>query len=102
MLREARRRAGVSQAELADRLDMPTSTVSRWERGHSRPSFESLLRAIRACGLDVSLRLVARDDSLAPLIDLQLSLTPAERLAQNSHTVNFIAEARHRMARRAV
>jgi len=43
-------------------------------------------------------RLVDRDDELRALVDAHLRLTPSERLAQNSHLVNFIEGARRRIA----
>ncbi len=42
-LRAARRRAGLSQAELADLLGVRQSSVSQWERGSTRPSTVHLL-----------------------------------------------------------
>lgn len=98
MILEARRRAGLTQAALADRLGVPQSTVGRWETGRIAPSFENVVRAVRACDLDLSVRLVDRDRDLRALVDAQLQLTPAERLAQNSHLVSFVESARRRMA----
>jgi transcriptional regulator with XRE-family HTH domain len=40
--REARRRAGLSQAELTRRAGKPTSVIGRWERG------EPMLAAVEA------------------------------------------------------
>lgn len=42
-IRAARRRAGLSQAELAELLDVRQSSVSQWERGSTRPSTVHLL-----------------------------------------------------------
>jgi DNA-binding XRE family transcriptional regulator len=44
LLREARRRAGLSQAELARRAGKPTSVIGRWERGEVKPSLETLAK----------------------------------------------------------
>ena len=98
LILEARRRAGLTQTGLADRLGVPQSTIARWETGRIAPSFENVVRAVRACDLDLSVRLVDRDDELRALVDAHLRLTPSERLAQNSHLVNFIEGARRRMA----
>jgi hypothetical protein len=73
---------------------MPQSTIARWERGKVKPSLDSVRRAVRACGLDLDVRLVRRDDSLDSLIDRHLRMTPGERLAQNNHLVNLIDGAR--------
>ena len=41
-LREVRERLGLSQAEIAKRLNLPVNTVSRWERGETSPDANSL------------------------------------------------------------
>jgi transcriptional regulator with XRE-family HTH domain len=98
LVREARLRVGISQAELGRRLGVPQSTVARWERGAARPPYDSVVAAIRACGLDLSIRLVPYDDSNEGVIaDLQ-RLTPAERVASNRNFANFIEGARRRIA----
>lgn len=77
----ARRRAALTQAELARRLRIPQSQVSRWERGAVSPSLETLRRVIRACGLELTIGMANRDDSYAWFVDRALDLSPAERLA---------------------
>jgi len=62
------------------------------------PSFDNVLRAVRACDLDLDLRMVERDPELEALVEAHLALSPAERLAQNNHVVNFVDAARRRMA----
>jgi transcriptional regulator with XRE-family HTH domain len=94
LLKEARLRAGLSQAELARRAGKPTSVIGRWERGEVKPSFETLRELVRACGLDVQPRLVQRDDSQDAAIHAALELTPAERLEQLEAWVEFVEEAR--------
>jgi len=42
-IRSARRRAGLSQVELAELLGVRQSSVSQWERGSTRPSTVHLL-----------------------------------------------------------
>jgi transcriptional regulator with XRE-family HTH domain len=42
-IRAARRRAGLSQAELAELLGVRQSSVSQWERGSTKPSTIHLL-----------------------------------------------------------
>ena len=41
-LREVREHLGWSQAQMAKRLNLPTNTVSRWERGETSPDANSL------------------------------------------------------------
>ena len=68
LVREARRRAGFTQAELAKRAGVPKSTVGRIESGARSPSTEMVERLVRAAGLDVSVSLSEPDpgtDSMA-------------------------------------
>lgn len=41
-LRDVREHLGLSQAQIAKRLNLPTNTVSRWERGETSPDANSL------------------------------------------------------------
>jgi len=47
---KARRRAGLSQAELARRMKTTQSTVARLESGRSQPSTRTLARFAKATG----------------------------------------------------
>jgi transcriptional regulator with XRE-family HTH domain len=94
LLREARRRAGLSQAELARRAEKPTSVIGRWERGEVKPSLETLQEMIRACGFELGFRIAPRDDAQDAAILAALDLTPEERLAQLEGWAEFILEAR--------
>lgn len=47
---KARRRAGLSQAELARRMKTTQSTIARLESGRSQPSTRTLMRFARATG----------------------------------------------------
>jgi hypothetical protein len=80
LLREARLRAGLSQAELGRRVGKPASVIGRWERGAVLPSLETLRRLIRACGLELCFRLANSDDSYRPHIERALAMSPAERV----------------------
>jgi transcriptional regulator with XRE-family HTH domain len=80
LIRRARLRAGITQAELGRRIDRRQSQIARWERGEVVPGLETLLSTIRACGLDVTLGLANLDDSYVPYIERLLELTPEERI----------------------
>jgi transcriptional regulator with XRE-family HTH domain len=82
LLREARLRAGLTQAELGRRVGRTQSQIARWERGDVKPSLETLRQLIRACGLELTLGLASYDDSYVPHIERYLALTPEERVAQ--------------------
>jgi ribosome-binding protein aMBF1 (putative translation factor) len=55
----ARLRAGLSQAELAERMGTSQSTIARLESGHTLPSTKTLLRFAKATGCKVEVRLSA-------------------------------------------
>ncbi len=81
MIAEARRRAGLTQAELAAVLGTSQPAVARWETGRHSPSLDAVLRAVRACGFDLHVSMSARDDDHARLLDEYLRMSPAERLS---------------------
>ena len=49
----ARKNAGLTQAELAKRMDIPYQTIGHWERNMSSPKFSSLERLANALGINV-------------------------------------------------
>jgi transcriptional regulator with XRE-family HTH domain len=79
LLLTGRRRAGLSQEQLAERLGRPQSTIARWETGQQHPPLESVVEALRACGLELTVGIARYDDSYQARIARQLRLGPAER-----------------------
>ena len=80
LIREARRRAGLSQAELADRAATTQSGIARWESGRTSPSLDDIQRLIRLCGFDLEVAIVAYDGSDLAQADRLRDLTPQERV----------------------
>ena len=80
MLREARRRARLTQRELAAKSGIPQETIARIERGRADPRVNTLDRLLAACefGLEVMPRLGIGIDRTQ--IQALLRLTPSERL----------------------
>jgi transcriptional regulator with XRE-family HTH domain len=89
IIKEGRLRAGLSQRQLADRLGTKQSVVARWETGAAAPSFDTVLRAVRACGLDLLVSLVPYDGSDYSLLDLQLAMSPEQRVEQLTSMLEF-------------
>lgn len=58
-LLRARRRAGLSQTELAARMNTSQSAIARLESGQTLPSTKTLLRFAEATGSKLHLRLSA-------------------------------------------
>jgi transcriptional regulator with XRE-family HTH domain len=105
LIREARRRAGLSQRELAQRLHTAQSVVARWEAGTTSPSFETVVRAVRACGFELDTHLVPVEEGFAhdwSLAEQNLRLSPEERLANHAAAHDFGEKLRRgkRAARR--
>lgn len=73
LIKAARKRAGLTQRELAELLGTTQPVVARWEAGRASPSFERVVDAIR---------IVSRDDEHTLWVHQNLRLTPRERLAQ--------------------
>jgi transcriptional regulator with XRE-family HTH domain len=82
LLREARVRAGLTQAELGRRVKRSQSQIARWERGDVKPSLETLRELIRACGLELTFGLANYDDSYDEWIERYLALPVEERIEQ--------------------
>ena len=56
ILHDARKQAGMTQSELAERIGADKSYVSRIERGLTVPSISTFYRMVSAMGLSVELR----------------------------------------------
>lgn len=92
-------RARMTQADLAARASTTQSAIARIETGDSAPSFDSVLRLIRLCGLDLHVSLVPRDESDWIQAQQLLRLTPEERLMSHQRFVNQLDELREAGAR---
>ncbi|HSJ49946.1 MAG TPA: helix-turn-helix transcriptional regulator [Actinomycetota bacterium] len=98
LVREARRRAGLSQAELAHRIGTTQSAVARLEGGGSVPSLERLERIARACGLELVPMLRRADESDWSVASTNLRLDVDARVRQHQASLRF-ARAGRRAAR---
>lgn len=87
MLRDARRRAGLTQAVLAERARTSQPVVSAYERGHREPTVPTLQRLVAATGA----RLVVLAEP-SPSSDLPHPRDDAER-ADRLREVLLLAEA---------
>jgi transcriptional regulator with XRE-family HTH domain len=81
-LKRARAAAGLTQAELARRLDTTQSAIARLESSDANPRFETFRQAVAATGNAIQIEL---EPSTYPPLDetmvvSSLRRTPAERL----------------------
>jgi transcriptional regulator with XRE-family HTH domain len=88
---EARRRAGITQRELARRLGTHQPVVARWEGGKTEPDFRTVVRVVRACGLDLNVSLSLADDHDLTLIRRELKVLPHERLSRMVEAVKALS-----------
>jgi transcriptional regulator with XRE-family HTH domain len=80
LVREARKRAGLTQRELAQKAGTTQSAVARLESGRTRPAFDDVLRLVRLCGFDLDIMLVERDQSDWAQASRLAPLTPSQRV----------------------
>jgi transcriptional regulator with XRE-family HTH domain len=99
MVREARRRARLTQRELAAKAGIPQETIARIERGRADPRANTLDRLLAACefGLEVMPRLGIGIDRTQ--IDALLRLSPSERLAVGIANDQHFVELRRSIKR---
>jgi transcriptional regulator with XRE-family HTH domain len=83
-IRRARRRAGISQSELAARAGTSQATVSAYETGRKAPSVETLTRLLAATGSRLSVE---------PGVLRELSRSDHARTARGLAEVLALAEA---------
>jgi len=84
----------LSQRRLAELAGVTQPTVARIEGGLIQPTFERLLELVRACGLDLDVRLVPLDEDAWTVARRGLELTPDERLDRAVAAVELMQEAR--------
>jgi len=100
LVREARRRAGLLQRELAERVGTTQSAIARVESGATEPSLARVHELVRACGFDLHVRLVPADDTDVAAALRNRSLTPDERIHRVKRMQRFVEAGREAMARR--
>jgi transcriptional regulator with XRE-family HTH domain len=90
LIHQARREAGITQAELARRTGIHSSVLSAYEHGRRQPSVAALARIARSCGQELRVDLPSVERStvragriLAQVLDLaeQLPYRPSRELS---------------------
>jgi predicted transcriptional regulator len=87
----ARRRAGLSQRELADRAGVPQSTVARIERGVIDPRWSTVVRIIDACDEELVVTPRPGKGVDRTVIRELLKLTPRQRIEDMVAASNALA-----------
>lgn len=95
LIREARRRSGLTQAALAARAGTSQPGIARWESGRTAVSLDDVFRLVRACGFDLEVMLLPRDDSDISQAARLTGLTGQERVARHGRLVRQLRMLRH-------
>jgi transcriptional regulator with XRE-family HTH domain len=88
LIAEARKRAGLTQTELADRMGSHQSVVARWETGRTHPDFDTVVSVVRTAGFELGIALHHGDQHDLALIRRELTLLPHQRLSGMVDAVN--------------
>ncbi|MDX6624128.1 MAG: Helix-turn-helix domain [Solirubrobacterales bacterium] len=95
LLREARRRHGVSQQRLAIRAGTTQSAISRIERDHVSPSVETLRDLLHMLGEDLVLGTETRDAGIDRTLNQRnLQMTPEARVHRGLEFADFVRRNR--------
>lgn len=100
LVREARKRAGLTQAGLGRRAGVPQSTVAGIESGARSPSTDLVERLVRAAGFEIRVALGEPDPETGSLFARTLRRTPAERLADAARAARFVLRGRRQLRER--
>jgi len=100
LVREARRRAGLTQVELARRVGTTQSAIARLERGRTEPTAERIGQLVGACGLELQVRLAPLDDSDWSVARSNLALDVDSRVRQHQAALRFAKAGRAAAASR--
>jgi transcriptional regulator with XRE-family HTH domain len=96
LIREARRRAGLTQAELAVLAGTSQSGIARWEAGRTAVSLDDAIRLVRLCGFDLEVMLLPRDESDMAQATRLAGLTGQERMDRHARLARQLTGLRHR------
>ena len=95
LLREARKRHGVTQAQLATRASTTQSAISRIERDQVSPSVETLRGLLHLLGEDLVLAAEARDTGIDRSMTREnIGLAPEDRVRRGLGFADFVRRNR--------
>ena len=94
LIREARRRAGLTQAELAVLAGTSQSGIARWEAGRTAVSLDDVVRLVRLCGFDLEVMLLPRDESDIAQATRLSTLSGQERMDRHARLARQLSSLR--------
>lgn len=99
IVRLARSKANLTQAQLAELAGITQQAVSAYETGRLEPTLESLRRLVRAAGFEMTIRLEPLDEHDSGLERFLETLSPETRAEVERSASVRAAEARLRRVR---
>ena len=94
LVREARRRAGLTQAEVAARAGTSQPAIARYERARAMPDLATLYRIVEACGFELRMGLAEPDHQRAASERAAQERSVEERLAAVEQHTELVNELR--------
>jgi transcriptional regulator with XRE-family HTH domain len=92
LIRLARRRAGLTQEELADRAGIDSSQITKFEEARELPDLLTLDHLIKLCGLELRYVLDKPDEHRQDALAASLSRSLEDRFNINKNAVKFALE----------
>jgi transcriptional regulator with XRE-family HTH domain len=89
LVREARRRGGLTQRQLASRAGTTQASIARLEAGHVDAPLDRVVHLLRASGFDLDVRVVPSDDDAWALAQQSLALSPEQRIERVERMLEF-------------
>lgn len=83
-LTQARKAAGLTQADVAAKLNVSRQAVSRWESGQSKPSTEKLLALGALYGVSID-QLLNAEESVVEAVSDEPEAVPVETVISEKH-----------------
>ena len=97
LVREARKRSGMTQQQLADKAGTTQSAIARLESGRTSPSLEDVQRLMRLAGWELIVELAPFDDSDRVQARALKKLTPEQRIHRNDRFVRQVVRLRQQV-----
>jgi transcriptional regulator with XRE-family HTH domain len=94
LIREARERAKLTQAELAARAGTSQPAIARYEAGQAIPRFDTARRLVEACGEKLRVELAHESPQRRAAADAALARSVEDRLRTNDSFTAFVAQLR--------
>ncbi|MCY4635394.1 MAG: helix-turn-helix transcriptional regulator [Acidobacteria bacterium] len=94
LIREARERAGLTQADVARRAGTSQPAIARYEAEQARPRLETVQRCVEACGFELRIELERTSPQRQAAAEAARACSVEDRLRTNDAFTRFAAELR--------